>query len=82
MDLQGYPLTGPLKRLLHEVSGQGRLHRLNEAARLGNDYVRRRHDPRVIAATWRAVIESRNEPAGHPQPWLEPRRYRWTNSIL
>jgi len=56
LPLPNYPLTGALEQVIMEVQSDTRLLQLNTAARMGNDYVRRHHDPGTISAAWRRLI--------------------------
>jgi glycosyltransferase involved in cell wall biosynthesis len=56
MALSHYPIKEPLEQLVIDIRAEGRLAQLNAAARVGNEYVRRHHDPGVISAAWRTLI--------------------------
>jgi hypothetical protein len=56
MALSHYPIKEPLEQVVVDIRAEGRLSQLNAAARIGNDYVRRHHDPGVISAAWRTLI--------------------------
>lgn len=56
MDLPDYPIDDSVERIILDVQSDARLKQLNLAARIGNDYVRRHHDPGTFANTWRTII--------------------------
>jgi hypothetical protein len=60
MALPDYPLAGPLDELISDIQGSGALDRLNAAARIGNDYVRRCHDPQRFSAAWQSILAGRD----------------------
>ncbi len=57
MQLPAYPLRQPAERLASgEFLSSQSLGKLNDAVRIGSDYVRRHHDPDRFASTWRQIL--------------------------
>lgn len=58
--LTHYPLSGALEEMINDVENTGALDRLHAAARIGNEYVRRYHDPRLFSAAWQDIVTGRD----------------------
>ena len=57
MHLPAYPLRQPAGRLAGaEFLSRQLIGKLNDAVRIGSDYVRRHHDPDRFASTWRQIL--------------------------
>lgn len=65
MALSDYPISGAVEDLIPSVESDAMLDRLTVAARIGNDYVRAKHDPKVFSATWRQIVTGADEPAAN-----------------
>jgi glycosyltransferase involved in cell wall biosynthesis len=57
MQLASYPLCQPTERLESgDFLSRQSIGKLNDAVRIGSDYVRRHHDPDRFASTWRRIL--------------------------
>jgi glycosyltransferase involved in cell wall biosynthesis len=57
--LPDYPIAGATEAVIKDIDSEASLGRLNAAARIGNEYVRAKHDPKAFAAAWQNIVAGR-----------------------